>query len=163
MVKEAEATGVVAGVYAGLLESMTFVPSLFKLLARCPGYLVLAHEQAAPVLPDPGFGPAAQQRVASVRNVATPPTDAVVREALTQFAGPLGRRSCWLSAPGSRWTASAGRSRGGATRSNSCSGAASSSASAVSVAATNRRDTADLLVEPAVFSTRCPIGSSPAR
>lgn len=87
MVEEAEATGV----YAGLLESMPFVPSLFKSLALCPGYLVLAHEQAAPVLPDPSFGSAAQQLVASVWNVATPPTDAEVREALAQFAGPLSR------------------------------------------------------------------------
>lgn len=91
MVEEAEATGVVAGVYAGLLESMPFVPSLFKSLALCPGYLVLAHEQAVPVLPDPSFGSAAQQLVASVRHVATPPTAAVVREALAQFAGPLSR------------------------------------------------------------------------
>jgi hypothetical protein len=72
MVEEAEATGVVAGVYAGLLESMPFVPSLFKSLALCPGYLVLAHEQVVPVLPDPSFGCAAQQLVASVWNVATP-------------------------------------------------------------------------------------------
>ena len=36
-----------------------------------------------------------------------------------------------------------------------------SSANAVSVAATNRRETADLLVEAACASTACPAGSSP--
>jgi len=39
--------------------------------------------------------------------------------------------------------------------------AASSSANAVSVAVTNRRETADLLIEPAVCSTLAPTGSSP--
>jgi len=45
MVEEAEATGVVAAVYAELLRRMPFVPSLFKSLAVCPPYLVLAYEQ----------------------------------------------------------------------------------------------------------------------
>ena len=49
-----------------------------------------------------------------------------------------------------------------ATRSRSSSRRAISSARAVSVAATNRRDTADLLVAAAASSTACPAGSSPA-
>lgn len=91
MVEEGDATGVVAGVYARLLEDMPFVPSLFKSLALCPGYLVLAHEQAAPVLADDSFGSAAQQLVTSMREVATPPVDPEVRGALAEFAGPLSR------------------------------------------------------------------------
>ncbi|MDT0277998.1 hypothetical protein [Blastococcus goldschmidtiae] len=91
MVEEADATGVVAGVYARLLEDMPFVPSLFKSLALCPGYLVLAHEQAVPVLADDSFGSAAQQLVTSVRDIATPPVDAEVRGALAEFTGPLSR------------------------------------------------------------------------
>lgn len=90
MVDEVEATGVVAGVYAELLEGMPFVPSLFKSLALCPGYLVLAHEQAA-VLSTPSFGSAAQQLVASVRGTAEPPADDEVRAALAEFAAPLSR------------------------------------------------------------------------
>ncbi|RZU34500.1 hypothetical protein [Blastococcus saxobsidens] len=89
MVEEEQATGVVAGVYADLLDGMPFVPSLFKSLALCPGYLVLAHEQAAPVLPDASFGSSAQRLVAAVREVAQPPADADVRAGLAEFAGPL--------------------------------------------------------------------------
>ena len=48
-----------------------------------------------------------------------------------------------------------------ATRSSPDRSAASSSASAVSVAATNRRDTADFDVDVAVCSARAPTGSSP--
>jgi hypothetical protein len=91
MVEEAEATGGVAAVYADLLESMPFVPSLFKSLALCPGYLVLAHEQAAGVLSHPSFAGAAQQLVSSVRDAARPPADAEVRGTLAEFAGPLSR------------------------------------------------------------------------
>ncbi|WP_249522801.1 hypothetical protein, partial [Modestobacter marinus] len=91
MVEEADATGVVAAVYAELLEGMPFVPSLFKSLALCPGYLVLAHEQAAPVLPREEYRSAAQQLVTSVRAVAAPPADTEVRGALAEFAGPLSR------------------------------------------------------------------------
>ena len=50
-----------------------------------------------------------------------------------------------------------------ATRSSPDRSAASSSARAVSVAATNRRETADFDVERAVASTCAPTGSSPAR
>ena len=52
MVEESEATGAVAAVYARLRKHMPFVPSLFKSLALCPGYLVLAAEQAAGALSD---------------------------------------------------------------------------------------------------------------
>ena len=48
-----------------------------------------------------------------------------------------------------------------ATRSRSSRRRVISSASAVSVAATNRRDTADLEVAAACASTACPAGSSP--
>jgi hypothetical protein len=91
MVEEADATGVVAAVYADLLEDMPFVPSLFKSLALCPGYLLLAHEQAVPVLSTDEFGSAAEQLVTSVRDVTQPPVDADVRAALAGFAGPLSR------------------------------------------------------------------------
>ena len=91
MVEEAEATGAVAGVYAGLLEAMPFVPSLFKSLALCPGYLVLAYEQATCVLSEPAFGSAAERLVSSVRDSAAPPDDPEVRNALAGFAGPLSR------------------------------------------------------------------------
>jgi hypothetical protein len=91
MVEGADATGAVAAVYADLLESMPFVPSLFKSLALCPGYLVLAHEQAAGVLSHPSFADAARDLVSSVRDAATPPADPEVRGALAEFAGPLSR------------------------------------------------------------------------
>ena len=91
MVEEADATGAVAVVYAQLLGSMPFVPSLFKSLALCPGYLVLAHEQAAGVLPEPSFAEAAQDLVRSVRHAAEAPADTEVRRALADFAGPLSR------------------------------------------------------------------------
>jgi len=89
MVEEGEATGAVAAVYAELLDRMPFVPSLWKSLALCPGYLVLAHEQAAPLLTDVSFRSRAQHLVSSVREIAEPPADAEVRRALAQFAGPL--------------------------------------------------------------------------
>lgn len=91
MVEEAEATGAVAAVYAELLDGMPFVPSLFKSLALCPGYLVLAREQAAGVLPDPSFAEAAQHLVSSARSAVRPPAGAEVRAALSEFAGPLSR------------------------------------------------------------------------
>ncbi|SEL13104.1 hypothetical protein SAMN04515665_108179 [Blastococcus sp. DSM 46786] len=91
MVEESEATGAVAAVYAHLLDGMPFVPSLFKSLALCPGYLVLAHEQAAGVLPDPSFAQSAQNLLTSAREITTPPADADVRGALAGFTGPLSR------------------------------------------------------------------------
>ena len=59
MVEEHEATGGVAAVYGQILESVTFVPSLFKSLAPCPGYLVLAWDQASHALAEPTFRDAA--------------------------------------------------------------------------------------------------------
>ncbi|SDY04499.1 hypothetical protein SAMN05661080_02114 [Modestobacter sp. DSM 44400] len=91
MVEEDEATGRVAGVYAQLLDGMPFVPSLFKSLALCPGYLVLAAEQAAPALRDDRFGALAQELAASVRTASIPPEDDEVRSVLARFAGPLSR------------------------------------------------------------------------
>lgn len=91
MVEEAEATGVVAGVYAGLLERMPFVPSLFKSLAVSPGYLVLASEQGAGVMEGEAFRGLAGGLAESVRDAASPPDDAEVRAGLAAFVGPLGR------------------------------------------------------------------------
>lgn len=91
MVEEAEATGAVAGVYVQLLDGMPFVPSLFKSLALCPGYLVLACEQAAAVLGEETFESLAQQLSVSVQEAATPPGQEQVRQALAGFVGPLGR------------------------------------------------------------------------
>jgi len=68
---------VVAGVYAALLDRMPFVPSLFKSLAVCPGYLVLAAEQAIPALADPAFGALAERLASSVWTAAAPPPDEV--------------------------------------------------------------------------------------
>lgn len=91
MVEEAEATSVVAAVYARLLDDKPFVPSLFKSLVLCPGYLVLGYEQAAPVQSEPAFGLLADGLVDSVRTAATPPPEQEAREALAQFVGPLSR------------------------------------------------------------------------
>jgi hypothetical protein len=91
MTEESEATGVVAGVYAELLTSLPFVPSLFKSFALCPGYLVLAYEQASSVMQDDRFGAAAKELADSVRDVSTPPGDPEVRQTLSQFVAPLGR------------------------------------------------------------------------
>lgn len=91
MVEEADATGVVAGVYARLLKDMPFVPSLFKSLAVCPGYLVLAAEQAAPALTDDSFRSSAAELAATVRTAATPPPSAEVRAAVAGFVDPLSR------------------------------------------------------------------------
>ena len=91
MVEEHEATGRVAAVYGQILGSMPFVPSLFKSLATCPGYLVLAWDQASHVLGQAAFGDTAASLAGSCREAATPPADADVRHALGRFVGPLGR------------------------------------------------------------------------
>ena len=91
MVEEAEATGVVAGVYAELLTRMPFVPSLYKSFAVCPAYLVLAYEQSAPLLDGDELPAAGAALGESVRGAVTPPDAAEVRETLAQFVGPLGR------------------------------------------------------------------------
>ncbi len=92
MVEEDQATGRVADVYADLLATgMPFVPSLFKSLAVCPAYLVLAHDQVVGVLADAAFADAAQELVATVGNASRPPEDRGAREALAGFIAPLAR------------------------------------------------------------------------
>ena len=91
MVEEGDATGVVAGVYAALLDGMPFVPSLFKSLAVCPAYLVLAHGQSSAALGTDAFQSAAEELSASVRDAARPPEQEEVRAVLAGFVGPLGR------------------------------------------------------------------------
>ena len=99
MVEEPEATGVVAGAYAELLTRMPFVPSLYKSLAVCPDYLVLAYEQSAPLLDGEALPAAGAALAESVRDAVTPPEQAEVRTTLARFVGPLGRMlllSCGL-------------------------------------------------------------------
>ena len=93
MVEESQATGAVAGVYAALLVEMPMVPSLFKSLALCPGYLVLAAEQALPALGDVTFRELADGLVSSVTDASTPPADAEVCSALAEFVDPLSQMS----------------------------------------------------------------------
>jgi hypothetical protein len=91
MVEEHEATGRVAGVYNQILESMPFVPSLFKSLATCPGYLVLAWDQASHALADAAFVDRAAALSAMCREASVVPKDEQVREVLRRFVRPLGR------------------------------------------------------------------------
>jgi hypothetical protein len=92
MVEEAAAVGRVAGVYADLLASgMPFVPSLFKSLALCPVYLVLAHDQSAGVLDRPAFADAASKLISTARAASRPPAEQEARRALAEFASPLAR------------------------------------------------------------------------
>jgi len=89
MVDEGQATGRVAGVFADLLSTgMPFVPSLFKSLALCPPYLVLAHDQVRSVLPGPASAEAAQHLARGVRDAVEPPRDPEVREHLARFVEP---------------------------------------------------------------------------
>jgi hypothetical protein len=91
MVEEHEATGRVAAVYGQILRSMPFVPSLFKSLATCPAYLVLAWDQASHALADPRFGEAAASLSAAARDLVEAPPDERVRRILARFVDPLGR------------------------------------------------------------------------
>ena len=103
MVEEEDATGRVAAVYAAALQDAPFVPSLLKSLAVCPPYLVLAWEQARPVLQAPETADAVDGLVASVRGAATAPAAPGDRELLGGFVTPLGRMlllSCGLLAAG---------------------------------------------------------------
>ena len=87
MVEVADAHGVVAAAYGDLLARMPFVPSLFKSLALCPQYLVLANEQAADdALLDRG----AEQLIAAVRAVVEPPEEPA-RSTAGCYAMPIGR------------------------------------------------------------------------
>jgi len=89
MVEEATATGTVAAVYAQIMAVMPIVPSVFKSLALCPPYLVLAWDQAAAAMPGQDYDPAAAGLAASVHAVTPPPEDPRIREALARFVTPL--------------------------------------------------------------------------
>lgn len=94
MVEENEATGRVAACYGAILESHPFVPSLFKSLAVCPGYLVVAWDQASHALPRDDFAASAAQLLslaATADESASPIGDEEVRTALGQFVDPLAR------------------------------------------------------------------------
>lgn len=91
MVEEEHASGRVAAVYADMLTQLPMVPSLFKTLALCPPYLVMAWRQAAPVLQDGRAEAAGSELASRVRDVTPPPADTVIRDELGQFVGPLGR------------------------------------------------------------------------
>lgn len=91
MVEDDEAVGRVAAVYAAALEGAPFVPSLLKSLALCPPYLVLAWEQAAPVLGDSAMSDTARELAAEVQDAAVPPGERHDRELLSEFVEPLAR------------------------------------------------------------------------
>lgn len=91
MVEEAQATGRVAAVYADAANQLSFVPSLLKTLAVCPPYLVLAWEQAKPMLDQRAFAEAAEAVIAAARTGAPPAVGADAAEILREFAGPLAR------------------------------------------------------------------------
>lgn len=91
MVEEHEATGRVAAVYSQILRSMPFVPSLFKSLAVCPGYLGVAWAQAAHAVADDAFSEAVAALVSAAVGAGSPPADAAVRDTLSQFVTPLSR------------------------------------------------------------------------
>lgn len=91
MVEEGEASGRVAAVYSLVLESMPFVPSLFKSLASCPRYLVLAWDQASHATDQATFGVAVRELVALSVPASDPPPDQTLRDALAAFAEPLAR------------------------------------------------------------------------
>lgn len=91
MVDEAEATGRVAGVYGAILEQLPMVPSLFKSLAVCPGYLELAWAQAGGILGSDGFAVAARRSADQVAGAVPAPADPALREVLGRFVDPLAR------------------------------------------------------------------------
>lgn len=91
MVDEAAATGRVAGVYGAILEQLPMVPSLFKSLAVCPGYLELAWAQADGILGADGFAAAARRSADRVAGAVPAPADPALREVLGRFVDPLAR------------------------------------------------------------------------
>lgn len=91
MVEEADATGAVAAVYSQILTRMPLVPSLFKSLAVCPTYLVLAWRQAEAALDGDVLHQQADRLRASVADRVRPPPDAQVHDTLGRFVGPLAR------------------------------------------------------------------------
>lgn len=91
MVEEGDATGRVAACYGAILESHPFVPSLFKSLAVCPGYLVLAWDQASRALPDDDFRAVADELIATASDGPWRLHDERSRKAMAEFVEPLGR------------------------------------------------------------------------
>jgi hypothetical protein len=91
MVDETAATGRVAQVYADILERFPMVPSLFKSLAVCPGYLQLAWEQTLGILGDDEFVEATERLVAGVADAVPAPPQPAVRQLVGGFIEPLAR------------------------------------------------------------------------
>jgi hypothetical protein len=91
MVDEGSATGRVAGVYGAILQRFPMVPSLFKSLAVCPGYLELAWQQTSQVLDHDDFTDATDGLVAEAVDAVPPPPDAEVRDLVARFVQPLAR------------------------------------------------------------------------
>lgn len=91
IVDEADATGTVAAVYGHIRLRLPMVPSLFKLLATCPPYLVLAWRQADPVLDTEAVAAASTALGGSVAAVTTPPMDEGIRQTVAPLVGPLGK------------------------------------------------------------------------
>jgi hypothetical protein len=91
MVEEHEATGRVAACFGAILGSRPFVPSLFKSLALCPDYLVLAWDQASHAMDLEAFATAADGLATTAAEQVAPVADDRVREALAAFVDPLGR------------------------------------------------------------------------
>jgi len=88
MVEEATATGTVAAVYAQIVAVMPIVPSVFKSLALCPPYLVLAWVRR-PRRSRAGLRPG--RGGAACLGACGDPTarDPRIREALARFVTPL--------------------------------------------------------------------------
>lgn len=70
---------------------MPFVPGLFKSLAVCPPYLVLAYEQCGSVLDSDALTRRADELAVSVRDMVAPPVQPEVRATLARFVVPLAR------------------------------------------------------------------------
>lgn len=91
MVDEADATGRVAGVYRAILDRLPMVPSLFKSLAVCPGYLELAWAQTDAIRASDEFTAAAGRSADRASEAVPAPPDRAVREVLARFVEPLAR------------------------------------------------------------------------
>jgi hypothetical protein len=91
MVEEHEATGRVAAVYSHILRSMPFVPSLFKSLAVCPAYLVLAWDQTVHAMSEDALADAAAELASTAAGAGQPPAQVEVRDTVSQFVVPLSR------------------------------------------------------------------------
>lgn len=93
MVEEARAEGRVAGVYSQMLGYSEFVPSIFKSLALCPDYLVLAWRQSEPAMVGGQLSSAAEELTETAAGAVEPPRDPRARELVAGFVGPLGLMS----------------------------------------------------------------------